>query len=75
MPGDYDRMRLKSHVINFGNRSEFARSWRSDVGRDRLLIEQRYRHVFGIVQFRIVQRSSRYNHLNRGADGDRGHLL
>ena len=61
-------MRIKSHVINLGNRSEFAYSWRSGAGRDRLLIEQRYRHVF-----RIVQRSSRYDHLNRGADGDRGH--
>jgi hypothetical protein len=68
-------MRIKSRVINLGNRSELARSWRSDAGRDRILIEQRHRHIFGIVQFRIVQRSSRYDHLNRGADGDRGHRL
>ncbi len=83
-------MRLKSHVIEFGNRSELAVSLRSDAGRDRLLIEQRHRHVFRyiqfkfiefgvnqlrVVQFGIIERSSRCDHLNRLADGDCWHGL
>jgi hypothetical protein len=47
-------MRLKSHVIELGNRSELAVSWRTDAGRDRLLIEQRHRHVFRYFQCKFI---------------------
>ena len=48
-------MRLKSHVVDLGNRSELAVSWRSDAGRDRLLIEQRHEHVFRYIQFKFIE--------------------